>query len=117
MINYKKYFHDRFVLLMLTINSFLALFITASILLRLGDTSDVYIKSYRENLGLNGYEAGGLGQILSFIIFAGFILIMQFALSLRIYHLRKQVAWAVMILGGVLLLLSLIVSNALLELR
>lgn len=116
-MNLKKYFHDRFVLLMLTINSFLTLLITASILLRLGDTNDIYIKSYRGNLGLSGYEAGGLGQILSFIIFAGFVLVMQFVLSLKVYHLRKQVAWTVMILSSLLLILSLIIANALLELR
>jgi hypothetical protein len=116
-MNFKKYFHDRFVLLMLTINSFLTLLVVTTVLLRLGDTSDVYIKSYRANLGLNGYEASGLGQILSFIVFAGFILLMQFVLSLRVYHLRKQVAWVVVAMGCLLLILCLIVANALLRLR
>ena len=116
-MNLKKYFHDRFVLLMLTINSFLTVLVTASILLRLGDTSDIYIKSYRANLGLNGYSAAGLDQILSFIVFAAFVLVAQFVLSLRLYHLRKQAAWAVMIMSSLLLVLSLIVANALLQLR
>lgn len=117
MANPKKYFHDRFVLLMLTINVFLAFVTVAMILLRLGDTSTSYIQSYRENLGLDAYSVGGASQIISFAVFSVLVLIGQFLISLQLHHIRKHASWTIMILGGLILMLSLIVSNALLELR
>ena len=113
----RRYFHDRFVLLMLTLNAFLAFVVIASVLLRLGDTGNSYIQSYRANLGLNAYSVGGVGQIISFAVFAATVLVGQFYLSLRLYHIRKEVAWIVMILAFLLLLLTLLVSNSLLQLR
>lgn len=113
----KKYFHDRFVLLMLTVNIFLTLVITALILLRLGDTGNSYIQAYRSNLGLNAYKVGGVGQILSFIVFAFSVLAGQFLISLHFHSIRRPASWIVMILAMLLLILCLIVSNALLRLR
>lgn len=113
----KKYFHDRFVLLMLTINVFITLVIATLILLRLGDTGSSYIQSYRQNLGLNAYEVGGVGQIISFVVFAFAVLAGQFFVSLRLHSIRQHASWTVMILAMLLLILCLIVSNALLRLR
>lgn len=115
--HYKKYFHDRFVLLMLTLNFFLAFVTAAVIFLRLGDTSTPYIESYRQNLGLNAYSVGGAGQIISFAAFSALVMVGQFFISLKLHRIRKHAAWAVMLLASLLLILSLIVSNALLELR
>lgn len=116
-LHLKKYFHDRFVLLMLTINIFLTLVITASILLRLGDTGNSYIQSYQANLGLNAYKVGGVGQILSFIVFAFTVLIGQFLISLHFHSIRRHASWIIMVLAMLLLILCLIVSNSLLRLR
>ncbi len=117
MANPKKYFHDRFVLVMLTVNAFLAFVTVASILLRLGDTSNNYIQAYRSNLGLNAYSVGGVEQIISFAVFAVIVLVGQFVFSYKLHEIRKQVSWIVMLLGMLLLVLGLIVSNALLGLR
>lgn len=117
MTNPKKYFHDRFVLLMLTVNVFLTFLTIATTLLRLGDTSNNYIQSYRANLGLNAYSAGGVEQAVSYVIFALIIFGGQLFLSLKLHSVRKAVSWLVMLFAALLLLLSLIISNALLGLR
>ena len=113
----RPYFHDRFVLLLLTINIFLTFVCIAAVLLRLGDTGNSYIQSYRANLGLNAYNVGGVGQIISFAVFSLAVLIGQFYFSFKLYDVRKQIAWIVMLMATLLLLLSIIVSNSLLQLR
>jgi hypothetical protein len=113
----KKYFHDRFVLLLLTVNVFLTLVCVATILLRLGDTGSSYIEAYRANLGLNAYSVGGAGQIISFAIFAVTVLVGQFFISLRLHSIRKQISWLVMLLATLLLALTVLISNSLLGLR
>ena len=117
MTNPKKYFHDRFVLLMLTINIFLTFVIVAMILFRLGDTNNSYIQAYRSNLGLNAYSVGNVGQIISFAVFAVAVLVGQFIISLRLHAIRKHAAWTIMLMSMLLLILCLIISNRLLSLR
>lgn len=117
MSNPKKYFHDRFVLLMLTVNSFVAFVVIASVLLRLGDTDASYIQSYRANLGLSAYSVGDASHLVGFAVFAGLILVGQLFISLRLHSIRKHASWIIMLLAFFLLLLALIVSNALLRLR
>lgn len=113
----KKYFHDRFVLLMLTINIFLTIVCIAAVLFRLGDTSSSYIDAYRANLGLDAYSVGGVSQIIAFAIFSVLVVVGQGFLSFRLHRIRKEVAWMVMALATLLLILSIIVSNSLLQLR
>lgn len=115
--NTRKYLHDRFVLLMLTINIFLTFVCIATILLRLGDTGNSYIQSYRDNLGLNAYTAGGIGQIISFAVFAVGVLIGQALISLKLHSIRKEVSWIVLVMATLLLVLCIVVSNSLLQLR
>lgn len=114
----KKYFHDRLVLLLLSINAFLGLMITVLVLLRL-DTSntDGYFVQYRENLGLNAYTLGNFFGLLSFVVFAFFIVGLHTWVSMRTYHTRRSIAITTLGLGTLLLALALIVSNALLVLR
>jgi hypothetical protein len=116
MPNTRRYFHDRFVLLMLTINLFLACVSLVGILARLGEPGDTYVHQFRANLGLNAYDAGGAGEIVSFAVFAVFIFAAQLILSLRLYPIRKAASWMIMTLAMLLLVLTLIVSNALLAL-
>lgn len=115
--NTHNYFHDRFVLLMLTINIFLTLLCIATILLRLGDTGSSYIQSFRANLGLNAYSAGGVGQIFSFAVFAVTVLAGQTFISLKLHPIRKQASWIVMLMACLLLVLTTIIGNSLLQLR
>jgi hypothetical protein len=105
------------VLFFLAVNTFLALAVIASVLLRLGDTSDGYIQQYRSNLGLNGYRVGGVGEMVSFVVFAVILFVFQLFISFRVYDIKKQAAWTVLVLTTLLLILSLFVSSALIQLR
>lgn len=117
MSNTRKFFHDRFILFTLTINAFLAIVVVLSVVLRLGDTSENYIQSYRSNLGLSAITVGGVGEIISFAVFAVALFVAHIFLALQFYKIRIVSAWVLMVLTGLLLLLSLIVSSALLQLR
>lgn len=114
----KRYLHDRVVLLLLTVNGFLTLVTAVLILLRL-DTSrtDGYFVQYRANLGLNAYQVGSFVSLLSFIILSVAVLVFHTLISHRVYPERRDVALIVLSFGTILLLLSMIVSNALLVLR
>ncbi len=117
MVNPRAFFHDRFVTLMLSVNSFLLVLIIVSILLRLGDTGDGYVVQYRANLGLDGYRVSDIKEILSFIIFAIIVFSFQFVLGVRMHHLSKKMTHAILLLTSVLLILALLVSYSLLGLR
>ena len=116
-----KYFHDRFILLLLSTNVFLAFFATISILLRLSSGhSNGFIVQCRDcsnPAAIDKFTSGNVTQILSFITFAFLILFLHSMLSLRAYHIHRQLSVAILSLGILLLVLTIIVSNALLLLR
>lgn len=115
----KKYFHDRLILLLLSVNAFLALLGVVLVLLRLGagNGNQGYIIQYRADLGISGFKQGGVSGIVSFALFSLIVLAAQIALSLRTYEIRRELSVAILALGLPLLLLAVIVSNALLVLR
>lgn len=114
----KKYIQDRIVVLLLSINTFLALLNSVLILFRLdGSGSEVYIVQYRANLGIDGFTRGGPEPLVSFVIFGLLVLLIHSILSVRVYEIRRQFAVAVLALGTLLISLAIIVSNALLILR
>lgn len=114
----KKYFHDKPVLALVSANLFLSILVTVSVLLRLSSNSgEGFIVQYRENLGLNAFAAGSTLDMLAFIFFAITILVVTVVLSLRVYDLKRQLSLVVLGLGILLLVLTLIVSNALLVLQ
>lgn len=114
----KKYLHDKFVLLLVSINAFLAFLSVVLILLKagIGQGVDGYIVQYRANLGLSAFEKDNITPILSFILFVILILVVNVLLSIRAYSLRRMLSLTVLGLGVLILLLSIIVSNALLAL-
>jgi hypothetical protein len=114
----KSYFQDRLVLLLLSINAFLTLMAVLSVLFRMqGAGGSGYIVQYRANLGISAFKTGSSLSIVSFIGFALLVFTAHAILSLRTYHIRKQLSVVVLGLGTLLLVLSIIVSNALLALR
>lgn len=114
----KNYFHDRLVLLILSINTFLAVATSAWILLRLSaNHGNGYIVQYRSDLGINPFKVGSLTDLLSFIGFALLVWAFHTFLSMRVYHINRQLSVVVLALAVVLLVLAIIVSNALLVLR
>lgn len=118
MASSKKYFHDHLVLLLLSINAFLAIVGSAAILIRLSTGhGEGYITQYRPSLGINAYQTGSVVQLVSFVAFALLVLAVHTILSLRAYRIHRQLAIAILSLGILLLVLTIIISNALLVLR
>ena len=115
----KHYFHDRLVLLLLSINSFIAILGSLMTLLRLdGSRGDNYIVQYRQNIGLlSAFKAGGSGTFLGFALFSIAVLIFHTVLSMRVYSVQRQFAVVILVLCLLLLVLILLVSNALLVQR
>lgn len=110
----KNYFHDRLVLLLVSINIFLAVFTSLLIIFRLnGSSSEGFIGQYHANLGLSAFEPGNTTTYVAFIAFVFFVAIFHTLLSMRMYYRRHEYAIAVLCMGLFLLLLALIVSNAL----
>lgn len=114
----KKYLRDRMVLLLVTVNAFLTLLTTILILLRLDTArSDGYFVQFRSNLGLNAYKVGDAGAMLSFVAFAWLVFFFHAYISIRTYHMRRNVSVVTLAFATLLLALTVIISNALLVLR
>ena len=113
----KNYFHDRLVLLMLSVSAFLVIACGVLVLLRI-DTGQgsSHIIQYRSNLGLNEFKTGSKYDLIGFIVFSAFIFAFHSVLSYKTYHVRRYFSLAVLGVGILLLILSLVVSNALLML-
>lgn len=118
MASTKKYFHDHIVLLLLSINAFLAIAGSILTLIRLTTSQGTgFIVQYRSNLGINAFETGDVLDMLSFVVFSLLVLALHIILSLRVYRIHRQLALVILGLGILLLLLTIIISNALLVLR
>lgn len=112
----KNYFHDRVVLLLITINIFLTLLSGILVILNLDfNRPDGYVVEYRANLGLSAYKAGSSLILLSFIGFAVAVTVLHTLLSIKMYTHRRNFSIAMLGLGLLLLIVTLFVSNALLE--
>ena len=118
MASTKKYFHDHFVLLLLSINGFLALSAILFMVLRLSSShGSTVITQYRQSLGVNAFKTGTVTDLLSFVAFAALVFAVHALLSIRAYEIHRQLAIAILSLGILLLSLTIIISNALLMLR
>jgi hypothetical protein len=117
MVGSKKFIHDRVVLLLISINTFLAVFSSLTLLLRLGGKPDAgLIVEYRSNLGLSAFKPGDASTFIGFAVFLMLILAFHIVLSRRIYYVRRHFAHTVLALGTLLIILAAIVSNSLLGL-
>lgn len=110
----KNYFHDRHVLAIISVNSFLAIVTSLLVIFRLrNSSSDGLVGQYHANLGLSAFEPGTAIGYLSFVIFAVLVLVLHTVLSMRMYYKRRDYAVVILWMGLCLLVLALIVSNAL----
>lgn len=110
----KNYFHDRLVLLLLSVNTFITIFVTILTLLRLrGSNSESFVGQYHSNLGLSAFEPGSPATFISFIVFGILVLVLHTILSMRTYYRRREYSVTILWMGLFLLVLLLIVSNAL----
>lgn len=114
----KKYIQDHVVLLLLSANIFLAVSTVIFVLLRLSaGHGSGYIAQYRPSVGVDSFKPGSVVDLLSFIIFAFLVLAIHTILSIRCYAINRHLTIAILGLGILFLLLTIIVSNALLVLH
>ncbi len=117
----KKYFHDHFVLLLLSINAFLTIVGTIFILLRLstghGTGFIVQCRDCSNPLAINKFTNGSIVGLLSFVAFLVLVLAVHTILSMRAYKIHRQLAIGILALGVLLLIMTIIISNTLLVLR
>jgi hypothetical protein len=116
MTSVKRFFHDRIVLLVLSVNLFLVIMTAVFISLNL-DASRLnnYLVEFRAGR-LVEFRRGGAFTIMEFIVFAVFIMIFNTVLSAKVYHVKRYFAVSILGLTTLLLMLGIIVSNSLLVL-
>ena len=112
----KTYFQDRLILLILSINTFLAVALIIASLLSINDSNAGYIKEFRSDLGLDGYKAGGILDIVAFAVFSAILYVFQLFTSRKIYHIRRHMSLVILLLSMILYIFSFMVINALLSL-
>jgi hypothetical protein len=77
----KKYFHDRLILLLLSIMVFLAFLATVWVLLKLDSgQSTSYIVQYRGNAPISPLKQGSVSELIAFIAFDIMLLVASNAL-------------------------------------
>lgn len=115
----KHFFQDRTALLLVSVNSFLALLSTVLILLKINATRGTvnYIVSYRQIPSIDRYTVGTIWDVLSFIAAAALLYTLAMVLAYRTYKVRRELSLLVLGVSVPLLCFLLMVSNALLVLR
>jgi hypothetical protein len=113
----KGFLHDRRVLLVLSVNVFLALVAIFSVALRLPQSSNSIIVQYRSNLGIDAFQSGGVLAFVSFIVFALVVFGLHATLAYRTYHIKHQLSLLILLLGSLLFIMATIVSSALLAVQ
>lgn len=121
MTSVAKYFHDRLILLLLSINVFLAfagsIFVLVQLSAHLGNGYIVQCRDCSNAADINRFTNGSVTQLLAFIAFPLIILAIHVLLSLRTYRIHRQLSITILGMGTLLLILTVIVGNALLVLR
>ena len=114
----RTYFRDHFVLLLLSVNIFLAVFTAIFVFLKISSSQNSsYIVQYRSSLGVNAFSTGGLSDMIAFGIFALLIVGINIVLSIRTYSINRNLAVGILSFGILLTVLDIIVSNSLLVLH
>ncbi len=112
----KKYFHDRSVLALLALNSLLALFAVLFVLLRVDPAEGTArIVQYRSNLGIGAFKSGSVSELQFIALFAAVQYVCSWLLSMRLYVHRRNLAVAILGLTTFILILTTVVTDALLR--
>lgn len=115
----KQYLHDKLVLLLVSANIFFAFLCIILVFLRLniGQGIEGYVVEYRSNLGISALRLGNISSLFGFAGFAFLLVVANIVLSVRTYHIRRELSLAVLAAGVLLLVLAIIISNALMVLH
>jgi hypothetical protein len=103
-------------LLILSINTFLALSLVLYSLFSLNDNSGVFFRQYKAIGTLGEYEAGGVKDIVAFAVFGVVVYAFQLYASTRIYHIRKHLSLMILLITLVIYVFALLVLNSLFSL-
>jgi hypothetical protein len=114
----KRFIHDRLVLLLISVSAFFVVLTAVSVVWQLGSVrSEGFITQYRPSLGLSAFQKGDSLEIIAFPIFAALVFFFHLVLSIKTYHIRRYFSVAVLGMGLLLIVLTLIISFSLLRLR
>ena len=115
----KRYFYDKSVLLLLSVSIFLVVVIVINISFRIANGQGVgdYFVQYRSTAGIGAFTTGSMFDIVQFVLFTLLVQIIALVLSVRTYIIKRELSLTVLSFGILLLLITAIVSNALLALR
>jgi len=125
MANTKHFLQDQRVLLLVSINAFMALLSVALVVLKLisSQGKTTFVTQFRSQPNAVDFVTGGVGfngtalDMVSFVVATlGFTLI-GILLAYRVHALNRQLAVVTLVLTSVLLLFLIAVSNILLGLR
>ncbi len=108
----KHYFHDWTVLALQAINILLVLFVILYVLLRVDPaTGSTHIVQYRANMS-NAFKSGSTNELRVFALFAALQYVFSCLLSVRLYSHRRHLAVVILALTSFMLVLTAVVSNA-----
>lgn len=114
----KRFLHDRLVLLLLLILAVLTVVGVSLVLLRFDATRNpTTTVAYRPNIVGSQYQSGKPIDIYSLALFMLFIGASAVFLSSRLYRVRRPVSIFILSSGVFLMVVSIIVSNALISLQ
>ena len=112
----KHYFHDKTVLVLLAINSVLALSVILFILLHLDPSKgSTPIVQYRSILGIDTFKPGSIAEFQLMALFAGLQYVFAWILSIRLYAHRRHLSVTILALTTFVLVLTSVVADALLR--
>lgn len=114
----KKFFHDRTILVLLSVSLFVVIMTVLDVVLKLTQTTGDFIVQCRNcQEYIPTFSRGSMLDILNFIIFSLLVFVVSVLLSARTYRIHRQLSVVVVFLGLLLLLFNLRVVDALLGQR
>ena len=114
----KKYLHDRVILLLLTLMAVLLVVGVSLVLLRFDPSRNPATTiAYRPSITGTQYQSGRPLDIYLLAVFMVFTTATALLLSVRTYHIRRFISVFILASTVFLLVLSMIVSNALISLQ
>lgn len=114
----KKFFHDHWVLLLLSINAFLSLAASVYMLTSiLNDRTTTYLVQCRDcsSGAFDEVVLGGPAGLLSLIVLAVIVMVVNTVLAKRTYRLRRSFSLTILWLGTLLLVLNFLVIYSLIS--
>lgn len=125
MANTKHFLQDQRVLLLVSINAFMALLSITLVVLKLvaSQGKTTFVTQFRSQPNAADFVTGGVGfngtalDMMSFIVAAVGFVILGVLLAYRAHSLNRQLAVVVLVLTAILSLFLIAVSNILLGLR